>query len=157
LPSAVEADRPAGYAVASELVRSLGGFEVALPAAATPEEAAATKARYHAAATMVATGVVALVDRAAAALGDPQAPESCAPFRRAYAALALSAARNVGADAGARGLTGALARGDEALVELHRAALRDCRDAAALYAAVEGAARQMLAADRTADQLRGKP
>ena len=47
---------------------------------------------------------------------------------------------------GAEALTGALARGDEALVARHRAALEEEPGARALYDAITGAAREMLGA-----------
>lgn len=142
VPFAVEATESSGRAVAASLVEALGGFEITLPAGGDAEEGRATKARYHALATMVATGVVTLVEQAASALAEPGTQDD---FRQAYAALALSAARNVGAASGSEVLTGAVARDDDALIALHREALRGSSETLGLYAAVESAARQMLA------------
>ena len=64
----------------------------------------------------VATGVVSLVDRAARALLEASDGENAEAFRRAYGRLALSAASNLDELDGAEALTGALARGDEALI-----------------------------------------
>ena len=148
-PFLVEASSEAAAELGRRLVRAVGGFEVQLPDARTPEEASRHKARYHALATMVATGVVTLVDRAAESMtraGSSQDSATRAAFRRAYGALAESAVQNVLRDAGARVLTGAIARDDEALVEQHRVVLDD-DPSAPLYRAVEEAARSMLQDD----------
>ncbi len=143
-PFMVEATSARAVELGQGLVRAMGGFQVQLPEAATPEEASRHKARYHALATMVATGVVTLVDQAAGSMGALD-PEARAEFRRAYGALAESAVRNVLRDGGANVLTGAIARGDERLVARHRAALEGDASAS-LYQSIEAAARAMLAA-----------
>lgn len=154
MPFAVEATRPDAIALGRQLIVATGGFEVELPAASTPGEARLQKMRYHALATLVATGVVTLVDRAAASMV-PMGPldavgsgdlEVRAAFRRAYGELAGSAVRNVLRDRGAAVLTGAMARGDDALVEQHIEALGGAPETD-LYRAIEAAARQMLQED----------
>ena len=154
MPFAVESTDPAAVALGRQLVRITGGFELRLPAASTPTEARREKMRYHALATMVATGVVTLVDRAAASMGSVDSSgsdgtaetEVRASFRRAYGALAQSAVANVLRERGADVLTGAIARGDDALVEQHLGALGSDREAD-LYRAIEIAAREMLGED----------
>lgn len=151
MPFAVEATRPDAIALGRQLIGTTGGFEVELPAASTPGEARLQKMRYHALATLVATGVVTLVDRAAASMVPLDADgsgdlEVRAAFRRAYGELAGSAVRNVLRDRGAAVLTGAMARGDDALVEQHIEALGGAPETD-LYRAIEAAARQMLQED----------
>ena len=87
--------------------------------------------------------MVTLVDQAAEAMaaGDPTERDR---FRRAYGELARSAVTNVLRDRGASVLTGAIARGDSALVERHLGALAESANAD-LYRAIESAARRMLA------------
>ncbi|MEO1696911.1 MAG: type I 3-dehydroquinate dehydratase [Planctomycetota bacterium] len=111
LPFAVEGADGA----ALELARALGASPLELP------EGPTVKLRYHALATMVATGVVALVERAARELGRGGPAE--ADLRRAYAALARSAAENIGRAPIEEALTGAVARGDDAMLESHERAL----------------------------------
>lgn len=132
----VEAERPEGVERAAEIVRRVGGRLLRLPDSDAP-----TKARYHALATMVATGVVALVDRAASELGDDA--ESRSAFRAAFGRLAATGATNVQADAGARVLTGPIARGDETTLQRHDDVLR-ATSAEDLYRAVRRAAEQMV-------------
>ncbi|QDV08571.1 NADP oxidoreductase coenzyme F420-dependent [Planctomycetes bacterium Poly30] len=142
MPFAVEATTAEATALARDLVGAMGGFEVELPAAPSRSAAREQKTRYHALATMVATGVVTLVDQAAAAMASAD-PVERERFRRAYGELARSAARNVLRDRGASVLTGAIARGDDALVDRHLAALAGTPNEP-LYRAVESAARRML-------------
>lgn len=132
----VEAERPEGVERAAEIVRRVGGRLLRLP-----DGDPATKARYHALATMVATGVVALVDRAAHELGEDAAAR--AAFRAAFARLAATGASNVETDAGARVLTGPVARGDATTLARHDGVLRGT-PAEDLYRAVRRAAEEML-------------
>ena len=145
-PFMVEATSELAVKLGQDLVHTMGGFEVQLPASTDSSEASGHKARYHALATMVASGVVTLVDRAAESMAQAGPAGGAAlrsDFRRAYGALAASAVQNVLRDGGARVLTGAIARGDEQLVARHRDVL-DGDVAAPLYRAVEEAARGML-------------
>lgn len=139
MPVAIEADGPRGLGVAGALTARLGAVALTVPSAAA--DPARTKLNYHALATMVATGVVALVERAAAAMeaegGDREA------FRRAYALLARSAAENLDASPGPEALTGVVARGDDALRQRHRESLRGERERA-LYDGVTTEAEAML-------------
>lgn len=142
MPFAVEASGDSGLARARELAAAVGAVCIEVPPGA--------KLVYHALATLVATGVVSLVDRAARALleasGASEEGGDGEEFRRAYGRLALSAASNLDELDGAEALTGALARGDEALIARHRKALEPDPGARALYDAITGAARAMLAA-----------
>ncbi len=145
MPFAIESTHVEATGLAGQWVQRMGGFEVELPPCATPEAAREQKLRYHALATMVASGVVTLVDRAAAAMAGAEGPDSetRTRFRQAYGELARSAVQNVLRANGDRVLTGAIARGDDALVTEHVASLRGT-EPEALYRAVEVAARQML-------------
>ena len=138
MPFAVEASGADALALAREIAAAVGAVCIEVPPGA--------KLVYHALATLVATGVVSLVDRAARALLEVSDGEDAEAFRRAYGRLALSAASNLDELEGAEALTGALARGDEALVARHRAALEEEPGARALYDAITGAAREMLGA-----------
>lgn len=138
MPFALESTGPAGTARGQQVIDALGANAITIEGEA--------KLRYHALATMVATGVVALVDRAASTMAESGDKRDA--FRRAYAALASSAAANLEELPGPEALTGALARGDEALVERHRAALASVGDAAPLYDAITRAARAMLAEEQ---------
>lgn len=137
MPFIVEGETEGVARVARDLVERMGGDCVALPATDDPM----LKARYHALATMVASGVVALVDTASKAMGECGADQDA--FRSAYAKLAMSAALNVERADGAEVLTGAVARRDEDLIETHRASL-DGTGAADDYAAIIQMARRML-------------
>ena len=123
----------AGDPLAGEVVEALGGraFEVA----------DADRAAYHAAACIASNHLVALlgqVERVAAAVGVPL---------EAYLDLVRATVDNV-ADLGpAAALTGPAARGDEATIERHLAALPP--DERAAYDALAEAARR-LAADHRA-------
>jgi len=133
LPFAVEGDAAGD---ARGIARALGGVVLDVPAGEKPA--------YHALATMVATGVVALVERAAVEMerrgGDADA------MREAYGRLARSAAENVAGAPLAEVLTGAVARGDDALVERHLAALAGS-PAEAAYRAIVSEARALLGRD----------
>ena len=141
-PFLVESTTTPATDMGLDLVRAMGGMQVRLPEAATADEASLLKARYHALATMVATGVVTLVDQAAESMASAS-PALRAEFRRAYGALADSAVQNVLRADGADVLTGAIARSDEPLVARHRAALEG-GPTARLYQAIEASAREML-------------
>jgi len=121
---------------ARELVERLGGEPIELP-----DSSEQTKARYHALATMVATGTVSLVDRAAEtlALDDSQR----VAFREAFGRLAMTAAVNASGGPGRDVLTGPVARGDAATLELHDRVLGGL-SVEALHAAVRRAALDMV-------------
>lgn len=141
MPFAIEASGQRARELARAIVGALGGDVLELPRSARGADPEAVKLRYHALATMVATGVVTLVDRAAAALSGT--PEEAQALRTAYGKLASSAARNVTSAAGPDALTGPLARGDEALLQDHKDALGG-EAIEGLYADVLRAARGML-------------
>jgi predicted short-subunit dehydrogenase-like oxidoreductase (DUF2520 family) len=124
-------DAPA-CALARRLVAALGAHE--LPLAAGPDAAH----RYHAGASLLAGGAVALFDLALEVLGPAVASDAAA--RGGLAALLHSVARNVESLGAEQALTGAVARGSADLVRGHLAALDD--EAAAVYRRL---ARRMLA------------
>jgi predicted short-subunit dehydrogenase-like oxidoreductase (DUF2520 family) len=111
-PCAVAASDGEALATARALAGALGmrPFEL-------PEEA---RAAYHAAAAMASNFLIALEESAAGLLEAAGVADS----RDALAPLVLRSAANW-ADAGAAALTGPIARGDEATVERHRAALAE--------------------------------
>jgi len=142
MPFVIEAEALEGVLRARQIVERLGGEVIALPSMqGDPAEDARAKARYHAAATMVATGVVTLVDRAAAELAGTDAER--AAFRSAFARLAAGAAANVMEQGGADVLTGPIARSDQSTLDLHAEALEGSA-IEALYVAVRRAAEEML-------------
>lgn len=133
---AVTADGPVAYAVAAEVVAALEGrlFEVA------DEDRVA----YHAAATIAANHLVALmgqVERIAESVGVPL---------DAYLELAGGSLRDVAAVGPAAALTGPVARGDWATVARHLDALPD--DELAAYSTMADAARR-LAETRTTTEV----
>ena len=135
-PFVLEAGGPLALSLARSLVSSLGGVPIELP-----DSSEGTKARYHAMATMVATGTVALVDRAAVAIGQSEGER--AGFREAFGRLALTAASNASEGAGAEVLTGPVARRDHSTLERHDLALAEL-PVAELYAAIRRAALGMM-------------
>ena len=137
-PFVLEAGGARALADARALVGLLEGAPIELP-----DGSDGTKARYHALATMVATGTVTLVDRAAAALAGEGDEAGRAAFREAFGRLALTAAVNVSRGPGAEVLTGPLARGDDETLELHDRVL-DGHGVAALSDAIRRAATGML-------------
>jgi predicted short-subunit dehydrogenase-like oxidoreductase (DUF2520 family) len=137
-PFVLEAGGARALADARALVGLLEGEPIELP-----DGSDGTKARYHALATMVATGTVTLVDRAAAALAGEEDEAGRAAFREAFGRLALTAAVNVSRGPGAEVLTGPLARGDDETLDLHDRVL-DGHGVAALSDAIRRAARGML-------------
>ncbi|MEM9803140.1 MAG: DUF2520 domain-containing protein [Planctomycetota bacterium] len=140
-PFVVEAETPDAVDLGESIVERLGGTLVRLPDAGDPS----AKARYHALATMVASGVVALVDRASGELATSD--DERATLRRAFAQLAASAAANVERSDGPSALTGPIARDDASTLSLHADALAG-RDVHALYEAVRRAAEAMLGEER---------
>jgi predicted short-subunit dehydrogenase-like oxidoreductase (DUF2520 family) len=128
---AVAGSSEASLRLAEELARRLGmrPFEV-------PEEG---RAAYHAAASMASNLLVALEESAAELLrrsGVDEAHELLAP-------LVLRTAANW-AEHGELALTGPIARGDEATVERHLAALRDvATDLVPVYEALAARARDL--------------
>jgi len=135
-PFVLEASSAAASRRARELVQRLGGASIELP-----DSSEETKARYHALATMVATGTVALVDRAADALAVDEGQR--AAFRDAFGRLATTAAVNASRGPGPDVLTGPVARGDASTLELHDRVLGGL-SVEALHAAVRRAALDMV-------------
>ncbi len=135
-PFVIETSGEVAARRARELVDWLGGEPIELP-----DSSEQTKARYHALATMVATGTVSLVDRAAEtlALDDSQR----AAFREAFGRLAMTAAVNASDGPGRDVLTGPVARGDAATLQLHDRVLGGL-SVEALHAAVRRAALDMI-------------
>ncbi len=105
---------PAARGRATELISVVGGHVLKL---STDVDA---RQRYHAAAALVANGLVALLDAALETLGDA-APE--AEARAAFAELAQGVFRNVTEHGTAASLTGPAARGEAELVAGHLALL----------------------------------
>lgn len=123
----------AGDPVAAELVHLLGGHTFAVP-----ED---SRVLYHAAASVAANhlvGLMAEVERIAEAAG--------LPFE-AFLPLAAGALDDVRVLGPAAALTGPVARGDEAVIAAHRAAL-DAGELAGYDAGVE-LARRLVAARRS--------
>lgn len=135
-PFVIETSGSVAAERARALVEQLEGEPIELP-----DSTEGTKARYHALATMVATGTVTLVDRAADALGVDAAQR--AAFRDAFGRLAVTAAVNVSRGPGPEVLTGPVARGDDATLELHDRALEG-HPVEGLHAAVRRAAEDMV-------------
>jgi predicted short-subunit dehydrogenase-like oxidoreductase (DUF2520 family) len=94
------------------LARALGAHVVAAPVHG---------AAYHAAAVLLTSGAVTLVDAALGVLAALDVPPNDA--RRALAGLLASVAANLDAQSPADALTGPFARGDGEAVSVHRAAL----------------------------------
>ena len=135
-PFVIETSGSVAAERARALVEQLEGEPIELP-----DSTEGTKARYHALATMVATGTVTLVDRAADALGVDAVQR--AAFRDAFGRLAMTAAVNVSRGPGPEVLTGPVARGDGATLELHDRALEG-HPVEGLHAAVRRAAEDMV-------------
>ena len=135
-PFVIETSGPVAAERARALVEQLDGEPIELP-----DSTEATKARYHALATMVATGTVTLVDRAADALAADA--DQRAAFRDAFGRLAMTAAVNASRGPGPEVLTGPVARGDASTLALHDQALGDL-PVEALHAAVRRAAEGMV-------------
>jgi predicted short-subunit dehydrogenase-like oxidoreductase (DUF2520 family) len=118
----------AGDAIAGEVVEALGGHRV--------EVADADRATYHAAACIASNHLVALlgqVERVAATAGVPL---------DAYLDLVRGTVDNVAALGPAAALTGPVARGDEATIGRHLAALDPAERPA--YEAMADAARRLV-------------
>lgn len=122
---AVEGDDEAAD-VGGELARAVGARPHRLVASAKPV--------YHAAASLAAGGVAAVVSVAVRAWAAAGIPEEIA--REALAGLASSAAAAVAAQPFELALTGAVARRDLGTVRSHAAALAGHRDALELYRAL---------------------
>ncbi len=124
---AVDGD-PRALAVARGLVRAIRGTSFRLDSSCRPA--------YHAAATLAAGGVVALLD-AALAIAARGARLGPARARAAFLLLARSALVQVERSGTRRALTGPIARGERDTVRRHLAALaREGADVLALYRAV---------------------
>ena len=122
---AVEVDEQAAGAGA-ELARAVGANPHRLAASAKP--------LYHAAASLAAGGVAAVISIAVRGWSAAGIPEDIA--RQALAGLAASAAAAAADQPFAAALTGAVARRDVGTVRSHAAALADHREALALYRAL---------------------
>jgi predicted short-subunit dehydrogenase-like oxidoreductase (DUF2520 family) len=130
-PSAVAGATPRALAFASTLAEALGlrPFEV-------PEE---RRAAYHAAASFASNFLVALQESAAGLLEEAGVEDA----RELLAPLVLRTAANW-AERGPEALTGPIARGDEATVERHLAALRESApELVATYEALAERAREL--------------
>lgn len=130
-PCAVAGAGEAAVRLAEELAARLGmrPFEV-------PEE---SRAPYHAAAAMASNLLVALEESAAELMGRSGVEEA----RELLAPLVLRTAANW-AERGEAALTGPIARGDEATVERHLAALRETApDLVPVYEALSARARDL--------------
>lgn len=101
---------------AAALVRAIGGRELRL------RRGEGVRQRYHATATLVAGGLVALFDAADAALGD--SATSRRAQGEAFRSLAASVLRNLSEVRAEQALTGPAARGDWDVVAGHVDALR---------------------------------
>jgi len=111
------------------------GAEVARAVGANPHRlAASAKPLYHAAASLAAGGVAAVISVAARAWAAAGIPEDVA--REALAGLAASAAAAAADQPFAAAFTGAVARRDVGTVLSHAAALAAHRDALELYRAL---------------------
>jgi predicted short-subunit dehydrogenase-like oxidoreductase (DUF2520 family) len=137
---ALEAPTPAVRAVGRALAGELGGAAFELGASAR------VRARYHAAATLVSNGALALFD---VALGEVlprglRRPE----VRRGFGELLRRTAENVArASASAAALTGPVARGDDATVRTHLARLARNPPARELYRRLSVELLRLAAAD----------
>jgi len=120
---AVEGEEPASQAAAA-ICRRVGARPRGIPASGKP--------LYHAAATLAAGGSAALLSFAARAWASAGLDES--EGRVALAGLASTAVEAVGRFPFDEAMTGPVARRDVATVRLHKAALADRPDLAALYA-----------------------
>ncbi len=119
---AVEGEEEAA-GVGSELARAVGADPHRLAASAKP--------LYHAAASLAAGGVAAVVSVAVRGWAAAGIPEDVA--RQALAGLAASAASAAADQPFSEALTGAVARRDVGTVRSHAAALANHRDALELY------------------------
>lgn len=118
--------RAEAAAVGGEIARAVGARPHPLAASAKP--------LYHAAASLAAGGVAAVVSVASRAWAAAGISEEIA--REALAGLASSAAAAAAAQPFALALTGAVARRDVGTVRAHAAALAGHRDALELYRAL---------------------
>jgi len=116
---------PVALERAAEVAASLGGHVLNLA------DTADARARYHAAAALVANGLVALLDTALETLGDAAPAEEA---RAAFAELARGVFANVAEHGTAASLTGPAARGEAELVAGHLAGLAG--EARAIYIAL---------------------
>lgn len=131
VPAAIAGD-PVAIAAAADLARALGLHPVAVPG---------DRRLYHAAAVMAGNFTTALLAEAARALVAAGVPEQQAPAM--LAPLAIQAIRNVARHGPAQALTGPVARGDEAVLAAHRAALASDPELLATYDALLALARRL--------------
>jgi predicted short-subunit dehydrogenase-like oxidoreductase (DUF2520 family) len=117
---------PAARALARVLVAALGGHELALAPGADAQ------ACYHAAATLLSNGLVALFD-AAQAVGARASPDTHA-LHAALATLLAATSANLQRSTPQAALTGPIARGDVDVVRGHLELLARLPDASALAA-----------------------
>jgi predicted short-subunit dehydrogenase-like oxidoreductase (DUF2520 family) len=124
--------RGAFVAVEGEEEAAGVGVELARAVGADPHRlAASAKPLYHAAASLAAGGVAAVVSVAVRGWAAAGIPEDIA--RRALAGLAMGAAAAAADQPFAAALTGAVARRDVGTVRFHVSALAAHRDALELY------------------------
>ena len=133
-PAAIEGSTPEGAAVARELAEALGMRPFELPEGSRPA--------YHAAASMASNFLIALEESATALLTDAGVAESI-EARELLAPLVLRTAANW-AESGGEALTGPIARGDEATVDRHLAAIATTSpELEALYRALADRTREL--------------
>lgn len=118
----IAGDAPA-LAAAKSIIRWVGGRPVLLPEAAGPD--------YHAAASLLSGGLVALFELADGLLARCVTSEESR--RLALEELASSTLGNIEFDGTRMALTGALSRGDESTVRAHLLALRSAPEALEAY------------------------
>ncbi|MFT7476956.1 MAG: putative short-subunit dehydrogenase-like oxidoreductase (DUF2520 family) [Gammaproteobacteria bacterium] len=121
---ACEGDERA-QASCARLLTGLSGQRFPLPTDAD------AKGRYHAAATLVAAGSVALLDAALSAMGAAEDEADRDLQRRAFADLARGALENAAHVGATAALTGPHARGDASVVAAHIELLRSTEGAPA--------------------------
>jgi predicted short-subunit dehydrogenase-like oxidoreductase (DUF2520 family) len=124
-PTFVVSGAPRAVREAERLVRAVGARVVSAPVHG---------ARYHAAASLVAAGQLALFREAAAIF--ESVGMSSAAAKRAVLGLAASVADNADRDSFDAALTGSVVRGDVGAVRMHRDALAKSAEALGLYDAV---------------------
>lgn len=124
-PTFVVSGAPRALREAKRLARAMGASVVASPVHG---------ARYHAAASLVAAGQLALFREAASVF--ESVGMTSADAKRAVLGLAASVVDNAARDSFDAALTGSVVRGDVAAVRMHREALAKSAEALGLYDAV---------------------
>lgn len=145
-PTFVVDGAPRAVREAKRLARAMGATVVAAPVHG---------ARYHAAASLVAAGQLALFREAASVF--ESVGMTSADAKRAVLGLAASVLDNAARDSFDAALTGSVVRGDVAAVRMHREALAKSAESLGLYDAVARSllpvAKQRGASKRTLSEL----